>query len=183
MKKSKFIFYLLALFMLFTSFRSCKFVDYTLIADRASNKVQKKLSKKYNMSVVGSGGGMFTCVYQISISFQIKHPLTLEEARIILTDCAQEIIDEINACKELRPYLKDYPATIKNIDLAIYSSQPDGSSVYDPFIVVASVGSKGKIWFATREKDEPYKYKNEYTESFEEAVAIVKEQRAKQSHQ
>ena len=134
-------------------------------------KIAKKLEKKYNIKAIGDGGGIDDDgVRMMSLSFQIKQPLERNEARRLIISGAQDFLADINANKEIRPYLKIYP--FKNIELCIFSVQSNGRDVYDPYIgVVAYVD--GELGYRTNDRDNPYRYKSKYFETLDEALAIL----------
>jgi hypothetical protein len=146
--------------------------DYADIAREIRGKVGKKLSKKHQMDLIGIGGGMIKTVNLICLSFQIDHPLERGEARYLVVDCVEELLNAINNNEEVRPYLKNYPFTTKNVQIAIFSINPDRSDVYDPYITVASINESDKIYYRTSDSI-TNRYKHEYTEPYEEARAKV----------
>ncbi len=164
---------LLAPFILSFSFFPSKKRDHEDMANEISAKVAKTLCKKHNMEWVGEGGGMMGSVYTIGLSFRVYHPLDRNEARMLVVDCVEELLAAVNQNEEIRPYLKDYPFTTKNVDIAVYSSNSDGRTVFDPYITVASIYKSDTIEFATKEPNQ-VPYKNEYRESYQAALTQVK---------
>jgi hypothetical protein len=157
----------------FTFFKSKKTRDYEDIANEISAKVAKKLTKKHQMDWIGEGGGMMGSVYMIGLSFEIHHPLDRNEARARIIDCVEELLTAINSNEEIRPFLKNYPFTTHNVQVAIFSDFPDGKEVFDPYITVVSVDENGFITFRTKEPNKT-PYKNKYREPYSEALAMVK---------
>lgn len=162
------------LFFSFSFFKSNP-RDYADIAREIRAKVGEKLAKKHQMDLIGVGGGMMGSVYMLGLSFQIHHPMERNEARARIVDCVEELLAAVNSNEEIRPFLKDYPFTTKNIQLIIFSDYSDGKSVYDPYICVASVYISDTISFSTREPNEKA-YKNRYKEPYSEALAMLKRQ-------
>ena len=150
------------------------------LAFQIRSKIAHKLVVKYDMKVIGFSAAMPAGVINnLGLLFQVSRILTREEARVILVDGVQEFLAEVNANEEIRPYLKAYPFTAKNITVDIYMRGSKGENVYDPNIEAASAYG-GKIWYATKDKNKKYGYKSEYKESFEEAVKLVDEAHANQ---
>jgi len=150
------------------------------LAFQIRSKVAHKLVAKYDMKMIGFSAAMPEGVINnLGLLFQVFRVLTIEEAREILVDGVQEFLSEINSNEEIRPYLKVYPFTPKNITIDVYVSGSKGEDVYDPNIEAAIV-SRGKLWYATKDKNQKYGYKSEYEESFEEAVKLVSEAHSKQ---
>lgn len=147
--------------------------DHVEIASEIRAAVSKKLAKKHNMKEAGISGGMMGSVYMIGVMFQINHPMDRDEARARIVDCAEELLTAINENKEIRPYLKNYPFTTKNIKVAIFINDRDRRPVRHPNIGVVSVYESDDIHYYTKEENQ-MKYKSEIREPYAEALAIVK---------
>jgi hypothetical protein len=146
-----------------------------------TGKIQKQvapmLAKKYNMQLCGAGGGMPDgIVNMLALSYDLKRSLTIEQARPILIDCLNTYVNAVNADTELRPYLKNYPFTPKNIEIHIFFQTLDGGQVCDPFLCVAS-SVRGKLIYNTEEKGQKFGYKTEVIETYEDAVKILNERK------
>jgi len=136
----------------------------------------KKYSQKYNMSVCALDDSMpGGIVISTGVGFRINQPISKEKARQILLECAQDYIQEINNKKELRPYLRDYPVTAKNIDLSLSIHDRNGDQVFYPNIGYASL-SMGKLRYTTRDINDPENVNTVERETFEEAVKKAKEE-------
>jgi hypothetical protein len=155
------------------SFFKSKPRDYEDMANEISAKVAKKLAKKHQMDLIGEGGGMMGSVYMIGLSFQIHHPMDRDEARARIVDCVEELLAAVNANEEIRPFLKNYPFTTKNVHLAIFSNYADGREVFDPYIRVVTVYIGDHIIFSTMEPNKET-YKSRYREPYAEALAMLK---------
>ncbi len=158
-------------FMSFSFFKK-KERDYEQIANEISANVAKKLVKKHKMNWIGEGGGMMGSVYMIGLHFQIHHPLNREEARERILDCVEELLAAVNSNQEIRPFLKNYPFTTKNVQVSIISNNK-GKDVFDPDIRVVSVFENDEIIFRTKEPNK-VPYKNVYRESYSEALSSTK---------
>lgn len=147
--------------------------DYVDMAHEIRAKVATKLARKHHMAVVGITGGMMDCVYTVGVSFQMYRPMDRNEVRYRLVDCVEELLKAINENEEIRPYLKNYPFTTANIKVTIFMSDSDGRFLSDPYLEVATISGSDKIYYRTSAPDVPM-YKNEYEESYQDALAMVK---------
>lgn len=154
--------------------------DYVVRADKITAEVKDKLRKRYNMSVVGITGGMIDCVNVLGLSFQIRGPLVKDVLRRMLIDCVEEFLTPINADEKLRPFLKNYPFTAKEIVISIFVDDKNGLELYDPEISVASA-INGKLIFRTVDIDNPWGYKQCMEESYENARKKVQEEKKLES--
>lgn len=151
--------------------------EHIRLSDVVVARTAKKLRKQYpKMRLIGTGGGYMDCVHMLAMSFDMDYPLDKKEARIVLVNCVREFLQEINQDQPLRPFLETSPEpfSVKNIEVEVFSSNPDGSWVYDPYITVASCVN-GIVRFATKDPDQKFGYKNQYEETYEEALLIVQE--------
>lgn len=149
--------------------------DYVVRADKITEEVKALLSKRYKMQVVGITGGMADCVNVLGLSFQINGPIPKNVLREMLVDCVEEFLVPINADEKLRPFLKNYPFTAKEIDIAIFIKDKNGNRLYDPEISVASA-HYGKVYFNTVDKNNTMNgYKEWMEEDYETARKIVEE--------
>jgi hypothetical protein len=161
------------LMLSFSFFKSKKPRDYEDMANEISAKVAKKLAKKHHMDWIGEGGGMMDSVNMIALSFRIHHPLDRDEARKRIIDCVEELLAAVNANEEIRPFLKNYPFTTENVQVAIFSELADGGKVFDPYITVVSVDESNYITFRTKEPNKVL-YKHRHHELYSEARAMLK---------
>ena len=162
----------------FTFFKT-KSRDYVVIADEISKNVADKLSKKHQMVLVGNSKGMMKSVNLIGLIFEIHHRLDRINSRQMILDCAEEFLSAINSNEEIRPFLKNYPFTTKNLQLSIISVNPKGGYFYDPDITVVSIDESDYITFRTEEPSNPNSYKNRYKELYSEALSALKKDEVK----
>jgi hypothetical protein len=145
-------------------------------------KVEKrtilKISKKYNLFLSAIGGGTDDQgIWLVNFMFDRRgKPYTIQESRAVIVDCIEELLSEINNDQEIRPYLKEYPFTPKNVSLTIISYDENGYDLVDPDLSVVS-SSRGEINYSTTDPKNSYKYKLDIYESYEEAVAILKREK------
>jgi hypothetical protein len=145
------------------------------LANQILAKLAKQLTSKYHLRVVGDSAAMpGGVINELGLIFDIYRALTKEEIREILVGCVEAFLQEINSNEEIRPHLKVFPFTAKNVSISLGIYQADRKEIYDPGISSAWA-SNGKIRYNTKNKHQKYGYKNEYRESFEEAEQLVKE--------
>jgi hypothetical protein len=148
--------------------------DFARVKNTIKAEVAKKMAKKYGMQCVGEGGKSINCLCWVMLAFEIRRPLDRDQARIIIMDCAEELLTAFNTNKKIRPFLKDYPFSPKNIDLQLFISQKDGGDIYDPDISVVSIYESNEVKFMTVDPHRRFGYKNQFTENYQDALKIVK---------
>lgn len=136
-------------------------------------KVMKSLAKKHQMEPSSVEYGMPEGVVStLGAGFHIYRPLSQEEIRLIVVDSVQTYIKAVNEEEALRPYLKNFPFTEKNVSIQLIIFQKDGNLTYHPE-VGAAITLKGNIHYFTNDIENRFKYKSEYEESYDEASQIV----------
>lgn len=110
---------LLIIFFLFSECIIYASPKYIKLVDRVTAKYVKELKKEQKMFLCGYGGRLMTDVEQIDLSFEVKRQATIEEARILFVEIAENYLTRVNADTELRPYLRNYPFTIDNLELGL----------------------------------------------------------------
>lgn len=144
------------------------------IVHKIINDKANLLSKRYKLNVMGDIVGMPNgVVKKIGISFQSVGSLTKEQGRKILLETAQELLLATNSNVQLRPYLKNYPFTCENVEVAIYVVDKKGYSVFDPDIEVFSIRN-GILNYKTVDRNSDL-YKSKTSETFDEALKICRD--------
>ena len=138
-------------------------------------KMGRELGKKYKMSPIGPGGGATPeGIWLMMLSFEREgNPLTEGEARQLIIDCVDDFLNAVNNDRELKPFLKIYPFTAKNLRLTIFNYDKKRVLHYFPSIAVVT-SSKGEIGYLTEDPSTIQGYHTEKYETHEEAVAILK---------
>jgi len=139
----------------------------------AIKKSAEEFKRKYQIKVTGTGG----CVRDgkktsISIGFETRHPMKKEEWCKVIVECTQQFLKDINSDAKLEPYLSEKPYTYKHIEIKIFISNPDGSSIFHPGISVTSLVN-GEISYSTVDPENRWRYKSDEYESYEEALQKV----------
>lgn len=147
--------------------------DYVVQSNQITKEVSDRISKRYNMKVIGVTAGLMNCVNALGLDFHIQGPLSKEQLRIILVDSVEEFLTLLNEDERIRPFLKEYPFPADGIQIAIFVKDKERNSIYYPEITVASVYN-GKLFYRSKEKDVISGYKLTEEESYETALKLVK---------
>jgi hypothetical protein len=100
-----------------------KFISYTEI----QHKVALKLLKEENLRAIGSGVQGMDQIKMLALSFCYYEPVEEEKARELLLIAINELISAVNEDERIRPYLHNYPFDARNVEIAIFLHNPDGS--------------------------------------------------------
>jgi len=137
------------------------------------NKASKLIEKKYKLIPTGSGGKAFCGpITRFSLSFDINAPLSRNQLRNILVHSSKDFLAIVNTDKEVQPYLAQKPFALENIEVIIFNNDKSGREVFDPLIAVAKI-SDGILNFRTEDPEKKIFIKNNYKETYEEALKII----------
>ncbi|MFI0434548.1 MAG: hypothetical protein ACH350_02315 [Parachlamydiaceae bacterium] len=148
--------------------------DHGQVLFSTAAKIGSKIGKKYRMHSLGGGGGAKPDgIWLIAISLEKSEAaLTEKEARELIIQCMDDLLTIVNHDDQLKPFLKNYPFTAKNVELVIYSYDKNRSLYQFPSIAI--VGNfEGKIGYFTEDPSTKHGYHTKKYETYEEAVAIL----------
>jgi hypothetical protein len=136
-------------------------------------KTAKIIKDKYNLKPCGEGAAMpGGPIQELALCFDTKYPYTKEQLRDLLIKSANELLNQVNENREIQNFLKERPFNIKNVQIIIYNHDKNGRSVRDPEISNAQI-LQGVLTYSTIDPEDSFKYKNEFEESYEEALKAI----------
>lgn len=142
--------------------------------DSILTKVAGIIKEKYNINPSGSSASMpGGPIQKLGLAFNTKLSLTKEELRILLIGCAQELLTQVNTDEDIQKFLMKRPFTINNIQIIIYNHDKIGRRLYDPDIATAQI-SQGSLNYLTIDSNDTFKMKNQFEESYEDALKSFK---------
>jgi len=141
---------------------------YVEIAHDITEKTAKKLDTEKELHLIGTGGGMMHNVRMMAMSFRYHHPINIDQGRELLMSAVNEYLLAINSNEQIRPYLVSDPFEPKNVEIAIFISNPDGSPVAKGDICVISE-NQGILQYDTRDPKTNHLTKI-HEESYEQAL-------------
>lgn len=152
--------------------------DYTKIVHKITSDVSKKLKKEMNLQCIGTGGGMMDVIRCISVSFELNHEIDLAEARRVIIDVTETYLDAINGSKRVRPYLKNYPFTLDNLEIDIFVNKSRGKNVSIGEIACVAARRSLILYELYEPKEGGPSLKEFCEEPYLEALRIVNEEKA-----
>lgn len=142
---------------------------------KISNETAKKIESKYNVAPCGSGCGAFYGVELVSLSFDVKRPVTVDEARAIMVGSLECYQQALNANKSIRPYLEEYPFPAGRIKLAFFiqneKSKPSDLKLFS----ISPKGDRGIATITYCVTDENNRFKDVLKETYDEAKEHINE--------
>lgn len=118
------IFIVMAAFILFCYYTYASSIDrygdpeYCQLVDKLINLHVKEM-KSVGCTVTASGGALNDGVNKIIVAFHCSKKPTVEEARLLYVNSVQQFLKQINNYSPIRPYLRNYPFDVKNLDYSI----------------------------------------------------------------
>lgn len=172
-------FFLLIILLIFTGFimSNNKQEYHPSKGEELVNSILAKSARiikdKYNLKPCGEGASMpGGPIQKLALCFDTKFPYTKSQLRELLIKTAQELLNQVNGDKEIHQFIKEPPFTIKNVEIIIYNNDKNGLEVFDPAISVARI-SQGNLIYRTTDVNDTFQYKNEFEESYEEALKAL----------
>lgn len=175
MKKSIIFLFIILVLIIFSLSSGCDHrSEKQIIAHKVIYKTAKILLERHQLKYIGmleEGDANF--YKRIGIHFQILRVLDKDEGRKILMDSIEVLLNEINSDLNLKPYLNEYPFTVNNIEIEIFTYFPDAKFAYYPNIGIFSL-NRGQIKFLSLPAEKSYGYASREVETYEEALKIIK---------
>ena len=91
---------------------------YQKSIDQFANDYKNYVTEQYGLKQIASGGEFMNAVHSIHFGFYKDQPTTVDAARILIIDLAQEYLRKVNQSKSLRPFLDHYPHDVYDISIS-----------------------------------------------------------------
>jgi hypothetical protein len=178
-RRSNVTFVILIILLIFTGFVIIQRApDYPLskgeqLVNSTLAKTAKIINDKYNLKPCGAGAAMpGGPIRELTLCFDTKSIHTKQQLRELLILSAQEMLRQVNGNIDIQEFLNERPFAIRNIQIIIFNHDKNGRKTYDPNISGAQI-SQGVLTFRTVDLSDTFKYKNEFEETYEEALKAL----------
>ena len=147
------------------------------IANNIKLDAANKISEQLNLDFVGIGGGGDGTgkIRMFILMFKNSYPIQINQARLMLINSTQIVLNNVNHNQEIEKYLTQFPFTEKNVEIRILSRNKENNTFQPPNIANFSQNC-GRLDYYVK-KDE--KLKLFHKESYEEALEKIKEETKK----
>ncbi len=146
------------------------------LVNEVTNRTIVKLRTDNNLRACGIGSGAMDQIRMLAISFYYYNEVDIEEARKLVMVAGTTFLEEINSNEKIHSFLQNYPFTPKNIQIAIFLRNPDGSSPSADKLSVISM-THGVLTYRARHSDGG-RLSTVFEETFEEAQAKLFQSRS-----
>ncbi len=151
--------------------------NYIRMSDRIVKQYLKDMKNQYDLDCFGCGGGFLNKVNEIIISFEKQGPKSKKELRELVIKINEDLLKRYNENEEIRPYLKNYPFTAKNLRIGILLTDEKGNAIHNKGSnkegLRAVYQSWGNISYQVKNDEKPNP-QDVFEETYEEALSIVK---------
>jgi hypothetical protein len=120
----------------YTQTKECK--EKIALCNIIRSRVAAQLKKEKKLSPIGFGGQAMDEVVMLSLSFINYKPLDIKESRELLIYCTDVFVDAVNKEERIHRYLKNYPFTPKNVEVAIFLRNSDGSTITSGLRIISA---------------------------------------------
>jgi hypothetical protein len=124
--------YIIILLLIFSTFASSDAFSlfsssnaYTENSNRVIKSHAKLMQKQYGLNLGGTGGSGPTDIVTLYLYYEQDRTSNVGHARKLYVSIIESLIKIVNADKEIRPYLRDFPFTYQNCDITLSFSKRD----------------------------------------------------------
>ncbi len=100
---------------------------------------EQKESKKYELLLVGSGSAIPDQIHKFILCFYLYKKIDHIEARKIVIDLVEDLIQMVNENQKIQEYLINKPFNVKNYELDILLVDSDNEIIKEPYLGQISV--------------------------------------------
>lgn len=153
--------------------------EYVRLIERNMKEFVKDSIEHYGVGCYGQGGAFMDAINEVDLHFVAFGPMNVDELRFLFLVLTEEYLHRVNSNIILRPYLKNYPFTSRNLAFGIRLVDLKGRSIVNKGVETDLLSGvsliKGKLCYFFS-NDEKVCLQDAYEEPYEEALAIVREQ-------
>ena len=176
-------FYIIILFTLLSGFKVeaiYKQPDHVKAAKELTYVFARQVEKEFNVSCMGTGGGMPHDVETIHVSFISYEVGTIEKAREFIVKTTEKFLKLINEDAKIRSYLREYPFKANRAEITIMYAQKEDNSARNDGSIVHAFQVKNHIYYYIEDsKGERIEVKDEL---YDDALKIVLENSKKETN-
>ena len=176
-------FYIIILFTLLSGFKveaTYKQPDHVKAAKELTFVFARQVEKEFNVSCIGTGGGMPHDVEVLEVDFMSYEVGTIEKAREFIVKTTEKFLKMINENEKIRPFLREYPFKANRAQITIMFAQKGEDPARRDGSIVASFQVKNRIFYYIEKQDGQREKVKE--ESYDDALKIVLENSKKETN-
>lgn len=137
-------------------------------------KTSRAIAKRYNVHCCAFGMAAMNEVEKLMLDFTVDRKLSKDEIREMLIGSVHEMVKNVRECEGIQPYLLKDGFSEKNVEI-IFFLHDGKKTIHTPDIATAAC-YRGNIEYNKRAIGKTIGFISEETETYQEAIAILKEQ-------
>lgn len=122
----------LIVFLVISALISSGYINQDQFNDRAENiahQIERYIKNETQLSLFCLGSACPNDLERIIVWFNAPYPSNIDHARNLFVYVSENLLYKINGDKEIRPYLHDYPYTIKNLEIQLVFAPDSEDSI------------------------------------------------------
>jgi hypothetical protein len=135
------------------------------------------MKKKYNLSLGGAGAAWPEKIESISLSYHGQKKTEIEEARRMLVEAIESLLELVNANREIRPALICHPFVLLNSRVNVSFGDRRSDDLFNTEGVAYASTVKGILYYSSYNPEEGL-LEDLYEEPYEEALKVVRSQKS-----
>lgn len=145
-------------------------------------ETQDEIEKTYNAKLSAVGLGGMHGVRNVSINFCLQKSLSLKEARQIIVNSTQLLLNNINSNTALRPFLAEYPFPPSRVSISFWIRDELFHPIKTPNVLYSFELYQNMIEYTMLKKRTAYERDDKkilmHSETLEEAKRIVENEKS-----
>ncbi len=143
---------------------------YIEISNEINAELIKKVAKEKNLKIQGTGGSMMENVEMIGLDFSSEKPFSIEQARKLIVDVTEELLQVYNSNEQIRPFLANYPFNSINVHIMISFQTRSSQNENDNIVFVYT--KNGSIFYCDYDTEKE-RYKEVFQETYGDALKKI----------
>jgi hypothetical protein len=152
----------------FSDPKPCPKVD---LSRKIKKKVITRFKKEYGLDCYGDASAMMNEIKMLGLYFRYCEPIEIKRGRELLVAAVDLFLEEIEAEKEIHPFLKEYPFKPKRIAIDLFLKNVDTSTLKKGIPTIMSVAG-GILEYIIRDPKTDQQV-TIYSETYEDAVRKI----------
>ncbi len=138
---------------------------------------EQKESKKHELLLIGAGSAIPDKIHEFILHFYLYKKIDHVEARKIVVDLVEDLIQMVNQNEKIQEYLINSPFNAKNYQLRIILVDSNNKILEEPYLGQIDVEDGNIVYYFIDKSDINQKKLRTIDETYEEALRKVCEEK------
>ena len=153
-----------------------KWEDCEKVTNHLTQNFIKKMYSQKSLVAIGTGGGssyLENGLRMLSVEFEIYQKSDIQQARMLLIECVEAYLEQINKTIEFKQYASSFPFDFKNISIGIYFTDKKSRKLETPPSLAVASADEGKLRYSI-DPDPKGPLKTIRKETYQEAYSLAR---------